>query len=140
MRYGCDRYCEENRKLVKGMGMSCEINLIGVEPTGKQETLFVKLVRSLEDVPGEFIIFEFMNAKNGPDTQQGLVFYQLCRDGRKLHGEVRIDTPEGRRMYARDMEEREALDLLHWTIRTRKAPDIRGWEDITEEIFGEENE
>ena len=127
-------------KRVTGMGMGCEINLIDTEPTEKQEALFIMLIRALEDKPDEFVIFEFQNAKNRPDTQRGLVFFQLCRDGRFLNGEIRIDRPEGMRMYRRKMNKWEAADWLRWMIRTRQEPDIKGWEDITKEIFGEEKE
>ncbi len=120
--------------------MGCEINLIDTEPTEKQEALFIKLIRALEDKPDEFVIFEFQNANNRPDTQQGLVFFQLCRDGRFLNGEIRIDRPEGMQMYRRKMNKWEAADWLRWMIRTRQEPDIKGWEDITKEIFGEEKE
>lgn len=120
--------------------MGCEIDLIGVNPTEKQVALFVKLIRALEDKPGEFVIFEFQNAKNRPDTQRGLVFFQLCRDGRFLNGEIRIDKLEGMRMYRRKMNKWEAADWLRWMIRTRQEPDVKGWEDITKEIFGEKEE
>ena len=103
-------------KRVTGMGMGCEINLIDTEPTEKQEALFIKLIRALEDKPDEFVIFEFQNAKNRHDTQRGLVFFQLCRDGRFLNGEIRIDRPEGMRMYRRKMNKWEAADWLRWMI------------------------
>ena len=44
------------------------------------------------------------------------------------------------RMYRRKMNKWEATDWLRWMIRTRQEPDIKGWEDITKEIFGEEKE
>ena len=57
-----------------------------------------------------------------------------------LHGEIRIDRPEGMRMYARKMNKWEAAEWLRWMIRTRQEPDVKGWEDITKEIFGGQEE
>ena len=89
------------------MGISCEINFIDENPTKEQAALFEQLICSLRDSPTEFLIFQFRNPKNGPDRQQGLVFFQLCREGSKIHAE----------------------------IRARTAPDLAGWEDITEQAF-----
>ena len=117
------------------MGVSCEVNLIGGEPTADQEALYEQMIRTMQDDPAEFLIFEFMNAKNLPGTQQGLVFYQMCRQEGKICAEIRIDRADGMRMYARSMDDDTAAELLHAMIRTRTAPDPAGWEDITEQVL-----
>ena len=119
------------------MGITCEISLIDDDPTEEQAVLFERLIRSLRDMPTEFLIFEFRNAKNGPGEQQGLVFFQLCRENGAIHSEVRIDRKDGIHMYARRMNDGETIGLLRWMIRTRTAPDINGWEDITEQALRE---
>ena len=117
------------------MGISCEINFIDENPTREQAVLFEQLICSLRDSPTEFLIFQFRNPKNGPDRQQGLVFFQLCREGSKIHAEIRIDGSGETRMYAKQMEKADAVGHLRRMIRTRTAPDLAGWEDITEQAF-----
>lgn len=117
------------------MGISSEISLIGAEPSEEQTALFAEMIRTLRDSSTEYVIFDFQNPENGPDRQQGLVFYQVCREGESICAEVRIDTAAGKKMYRALLPEEEAAALLREMIRTREAPDITGWEDIMEEVF-----
>lgn len=119
------------------MGINCEICCIDDNPTEEQIVLFEKLICSMRDMPTEFLIFDFLNPKNGPKEQQGLVFCQMCREGNGIHVEIRIDMPDEIRMYASQMKEEEVTDLLRRMIRTRSAPDITEWEDITKRVFTE---
>lgn len=122
------------------MGVGCEINLIDAEPTEEQIALFAVMIRAMRDIPTEHVIFDFMNANYGPGMQQGLVFYQVCRAGKKIHAEIRIDRAEGRFMYSTTMEDDEATELLRQLIRTRMPPDLAGWKDITEKVFSDNSE
>ena len=122
------------------MGVSYTMNLVDAEPTEEQIVLFAETIRLLRDNPTEFAIFEFMNAKNKPGQQQGLVFYQMCRDGDMIHAEVRIDGPKEWRMYAITLEDDEAIILLRKMIATREAPDLAGWEDITDKVNQDDSE
>ena len=117
------------------VGVSCTINLVDAEPTEEQVALFLGMVRAMSENPTEFMIFEFMNARNKPGQQQGLVFCQVCREDGRIHAEVRLDGPEEWRMYGTDLEEDEAAALLRQLIATRAAPELAGWEDITDRVF-----
>ena len=119
------------------MGVSCEICFIDDDPTEEQAALFERLIFSMRDLPTEYLIFDFLNAENGPDMQQGLVFCQMCRQGNRIRTEVRVDVPGERRMYAKLMKAEEAAGLVRGMIRTRNAPDLTEWEDITEQAFSE---
>ena len=122
------------------MGVSCTVNLVDAEPTEEQIALFVSMLRCLRDNSSEFMIFEFMNAKNRPGEQQGLVFFQICREEERIHAEIRVDGAEKWRMYAADLKEDDAAALLQELIASRAVPDLAGWEDITETIVTDDSE
>ena len=116
------------------MGTSYVVNLVDAEPTEEQLALFREIIRTMQDLPAEFAVFEFQNSRNKPGEQQGLVFYQLCREEEQIRAEVRIDGPEEWRMYGIIFSVEEAVKLLGTLIATREAPDLAGWTDITESV------
>ena len=122
------------------MGVNCIVNLIDADPTEEQVALFGVMIRAMLDVSAEFIVFEFQNSNNKAGGQQGLVFYQVCRDGKMIHAEVRIDGPEGRKLYSVMLSDDDATALLRQLIETRTAPDLTGWKDITDDIFQDDSE
>ena len=122
------------------MGVSCTVNLVDANPAEEQIALYAALIRTMQEDPSEFVIFEFQNARNKPGQQQGLVFYQMCREEGKIHAEVRIDGPVYWKMYAVTLEDEAAVKLLRQMIATREAPDVSGWEDITDAVIHDEAE
>ena len=122
------------------MGVSCTVDLSDGNPTREQTALFAEMIRSLRNLPTEFLIFDFMYAGDRPGRQQGMVFCQMCRKGKRIRAEIRMDGPEEWRLYAMSLETDEAVKLLRKLIRTRTAPDLSGWEDITETAFPDDSE
>ena len=122
------------------MGVSCTVNLVDAEPTAEQIGLFTGMIRLMQEDPSEFLIYEFKNPKNPPGVQQGLVFCQMCREEGKILAEMRIDGAEQWRMYEAVLEEDAACGLLKELIRTREAPDLAGWEDITDKVVSDDSE
>ena len=120
------------------MGVSYVVNLVDADPAEEQIALFTAIIRTMQELPAEFAVFEFQNAKNKPGRQRGLVFCQLCREEGKIHAEIRIDGADCWRMYAAVLEEDDAEDLLRQLVATREAPDLAGWEDITETVVQDE--
>ena len=113
-------------------GINQEINLENSKPTEAQKRAFGQLIRALNDGPGEYIIFSFLDADKGEKEQIGLVFYQVLRrkDGRIL-AEMRLDTKDGRKMYRITVDEDEAVEILNRILETNEVPDVSSWEDIT---------
>ena len=51
---------------------------------------------------------------------------------------MRLDTKDGRKMYRITVDEDEAAAILDRIIETGEVPDVCSWEDITDEVFSEE--
>lgn len=111
-------------------GINSIIDLKKTDPTEEQIAIFCLLIRSLQDLPYEFVIFNF---RRDDGTEKGLIFYQMCRDGKDMHIEVRIDEPFFT-VYANTVKDEEAIALLREMIDTREAPDVSDWEDITAKV------
>ncbi len=111
----------------------------------RQLIIYSALIRSLRELDYENIVFEF----NDPDDMHGppdeLSFYQLCYyNDDLLRVEVRLGPTDDWRLYAKECSADEAISLLHEINRTRAAPSLEGWRDITDklkdwEIIGEED-
>lgn len=113
-------------------GVSHLIEMYSGNPTEEQIAAYAVLIRSLRDMKYEHICFDFLD----PDkTWEGLVFYQVARDGDLIHAEVRIDRTDGKHMFAIKIPDEKATELLRKLIRTRVAPDVSAWEDITDRVF-----
>ena len=115
-------------------GVSHSIDLIEANPTEEQVAAYAVLIRSLRALAYEHICFDFMNPDEG---EEGLMFYQVARDADRILAEVRIDRPDGPHMYSITMPDDKATELLRKLIRTRVAPDVSAWVDITDEVFHE---
>lgn len=115
-------------------GVSHKVNLIDAEPGPELAAVYAVMIRALRDLPYEHIIFEFQDCDARGNT--GLIFLQMCRDGKQLHVEVRADEPDFT-MYATKLTDEETISILREAIRTRKAPDVTGWADITEKVRSE---
>ena len=111
-------------------GISHTVDLTDATPTEEQIAIYAVLIRSLRDLAYEHILFEFRKCDG---TACGLQFFQLCRDGKGIHAEIRTDEPDFT-MYSRTMNDDEAVTLLREMIETRKTPDISDWENITEAV------
>ena len=117
-------------------GIQIEINLENSRPTEAQRKLYAGLIRSMEYLPEEYIIFDFLDPNKGECEQIGLVFYQVIRrkDGRIL-AEIRLDTKAGRKMYRLYCDDDHAVGILNDLLMHNKVPELADWEDITDQIF-----
>ena len=119
-------------------GINQNINLKDCKPTEAQKEAFGQLIRALNPVPCEFIIFSFLDSDKKEKEQIGLVFYQvLRRKNGKILVEIRLDTKNGRKIYRITVDEDEAVEILNRILETNEVPDLTDWEDITEEVFDE---
>ena len=118
-------------------GINQEINLKNSKPTEAQKEAYGQLIRALNPVPCEFIIFSFLDSDKKEKEQIGLVFYQVLRekDG-QIRTEIRLDTKDGRKMYRITVDEEDAIAILNKILETNEVLDLTGWEDFTEEVFG----
>lgn len=117
-------------------GIIHEIDLENSQPTEEQKRAFEALIRALNPLPCEYIIFSFLNADRKDREQIGLVFFQTLRqkDGTLLL-EIRQDTKQGRKMYMKETEDDEAIAIFRGILDTNQPPDLSTWKDITEKIF-----
>lgn len=113
-------------------GVSHSVCMLYANPSEEQVAIYAVLIRSLRDMKYEHICFDFMEPGEG---KTGLVFYQVARDGDLIHAEVRIDRTDGKHMYAIKIADEKVTELLRKLIRTRVAPDVSAWEDITDRVF-----
>lgn len=122
-------------------GVSTEIDLENSQPTAQQLVNYEQMIRNLRYLPGEHLIFDFLDADKEDCEQIGLVFYQVCRaKDHSIHAEIRMDTKDGRRLYRTFCEEDGAVAILDDLVLKNDIPDLDYWEDFTECVWGNKGE
>ena len=118
-------------------GVTAEVDLTDSRPTAEQRRIYAAMIRRLQPLPGEYVIFSFLDSDAEDGEQTGLVFYQATRerDGRIL-AELRLDTRTCRTMYRLLCGDDRAAGVLEEILTKNEVPDLTGWEDMTEQIFG----
>ena len=117
-------------------GVPIVIDLENSHPTIKQCTMYDGLIRTMRILPGEYIIFDFMNANKEDCEQIGLVFYQVTRDkDGSIVAEIRLDTKTGRKMYRLFCDDDCAVNILNEILMNNQVPDLNDWQDVTDLVF-----
>ena len=86
------------------------VNLWESTPSLEQLGVYAFLIRSLRDMPGDCVVFEFY--KDTPQEFGGLVFIRMCRSGRRIYAEAQVNE-EITKLYARSMTEEQAAELVY---------------------------
>ena len=99
------------------------------------------MIRSLRDLPGEWISFSFLDFRKKEKEQIGLVYYDVLRekDGRICAG-MRVDTKEGIRNYRIITDEDRAVSFLTEILEKNEMLGTEDWEDLTEPATEPEND
>ena len=120
-------------------GVSQNVDLENSVPTQAQKRSFGCMIRALNHMPGEYIIFSFMD----PDKEQGRIGLAYCQMLRSRSGqimvEVQLNTAKEPRMYRAYMDEDAAVETLNRILETNEPPDITRWEDVTDQILRRED-
>ena len=112
------------------------INLFDKSVSPRQISAYEKKVRALRDLPNEFVIFDLVSA-DGPIKEKQLSFYQLCRDGDGMHIEVNFHDANGPSQYYKKVSIDESVEMMKFVLARKGFPNVRGWKNITEEVFGD---
>lgn len=139
VRYIC-RLQEHVPGCVLPAGICTAIDLAGSCPSDAQIDAYGAMIRSLEPKRGERITFTWLGDGAADGEQIGLVFYRVSRaESGQMKAEVRIDTKRRRSMYEMVCSTEESQLILRYILKTGAAPDVSGWRDITEEVYGKKD-
>ncbi len=105
-------------------------------PSDEQLCAYANIIRSLRDLSYECFVISFIDTD---DDKLGLAFYQMYAIGNGLlHVEVGIETAAGPELYGKECGVEEAIEIMNEVSKSRKAPDVSKWQDMTQDVFGEE--
>ena len=87
----------------------------------------------------ECFVISFIDTNTDENTEFGLAYYQMYSIGKGLlHVEVGITTTDGPVLFGKECSIEEAIEIMNEVSKTREAPDVSKWQDMTQDVFGEE--
>lgn len=97
------------------------------------------IIRSMREIPDEFIVFipQPIWIDDTYSRESEVEFLQMCASDDLMRVEIRVGVDEPCKMYAHYCDKEEAVSIMENMFRDSKCPDVRKWQDVTDEIFGE---